>query len=102
MGYATLPLYEFQGHTGTKAAVVSGAVVIYGILISGDGAAADVQIMDALTDTGADDLQFNVISGDSKFYDFTPMGGVLFATGLSLTMDAGYVGIWTSVKQATA
>ncbi len=99
-GYSN-PLYHFQNHSATKAAVCTGQVVIYGVLISANGAAADVQIMDALTDGGEDDLEFYALDGTTVFVDFTPFGGVIFNTGLSLTMSAGYVALWTSITQAT-
>ncbi len=96
------PQFEFKNHSATKAAVCSGEVVIYGILVSANGAAADVQLIDALTDTGGDELEVYVLDGDTRFLDFTDFGGIIFSTGLSLTMSAGYVALWTSKAQITA
>ena len=98
----TLGQYVAQKHTATKAAVVSGAVVIQGVLAIGDGAAAAFEIQDALTDTGADTLIFRVITGDTRLFDFTPFGGVTFKIGLSLTVTTGKCVIWTDQHQITA
>ncbi len=100
-GYS-FPMYHFQNHSATKAAVVTGQVVIYAILLTGNGAAADLQLIDAVTDTGADEIELYALDGDTVFVDFTPLGGIIFNTGLSLTLSAGYVALWTSVNQATA
>lgn len=100
-GYSN-PLYVFKNHTATKAGVCSGATVIYGLLLTGNGAAADLQLIDALTDTGGDEIEAYALDGTTVFLDFTPFGGIMFETGVSLTLSAGYVGLWTSRDQATA
>ena len=97
-----LPVYNPQKHVATKAAVVSGEVLVAAALVIGDGEAAALELQDALTDTGSDDLIFRVASGDTRFFDFSDIGGILFATGLSLTLTTGKVVIWTDKPQATA
>ena len=102
-GY-TLPLYHKQKHSATKAAVISGTCVIYAVLVHADGGQADVDLIDALTDGGEDDLEFSQVDGNSELFDFSMLGGVAFATGLSLTLagTGASVTIWTDKKQATA
>ena len=100
-GY-TLPLYNPQKHTATKAAVITGACLIYAVLAIGDAEAAAFELQDALTDTGADTLIFRVLSGDTRLFDFSSMGGYMFGTGLSLTVTTGKLVIWTDKPQATA
>ena len=98
----TLALYVPQKHTATKAAVVSGGVNIMAVLAIGDGAAAAFELQNALTDTGSDELIFRLVTGTQKLFDFTPLGGVYFATGLSLTVTTGKCVIWTDQQQVTA
>ncbi len=102
-GY-TLPLYHKQKHSATKAAVITGACIIYAVLVHADGGQADVDLVDALTDTDTDELEFSQVDGNSELFDFAPLGGVAFATGLSLTLagTGASVTIWTDKKQATA
>ena len=97
-------LFVKQKHAATKAAVITGACVIYAVLVHADGAQADVDLVDALTDTGTDELEFSQIDGQSELFDFTPLGGVVFETGLSLTLagTGASVTIWTDKKQLTA
>ena len=97
------PHYVFQDHTGAKAGVATAQIIIYGVMIRANGGNADVQIMDAVTDTGSDELDFSVLDGDTRLFDFTPFGGVIFNTGLSLAMTANtVVSMWTSIAQLTA
>ena len=99
-----LPLYVIQKHTTTKAAVVTGQVVIYAIMVHADGAQGDVDLCDAVTDTGTDEISVSAVDGDTVFMDFTPLGGVIFNTGISATIaGAGCeLYLWTDVLQATA
>ena len=99
--FPALPLYEHQKHTATKAAAVTGAVVIYGIYATANGANLDVNLIDALTDGGEDDLDVNVLDGDCKMIKFP--GGLLFSTGLSITIaGTGQLHLWTDKKQTPA
>jgi hypothetical protein len=96
-----LPLYTHKKHTGTKAAVVTGEVVIYAAYVTANGANMDVNLIDALTDGGEDDLDINVLDGDCKMIHFP--GGIIFNTGLSITIaGTGQVHLWTDRAQATA
>ena len=100
----TLPLYVIQKHTATKAAVVTGQVVIYALMVHADGAQADVDLCDAVTDTGTDEISASAVDGDTVLLDFTPLGGVVFNTGLSATIGGAgaEIYIWTDVVQVTA
>ena len=104
MGSYSLPLYHKQKHSATKAGSITTACVIYAVLVHADGAQADVDLIDAATDTGADDLEFSQTDGDSQLFDFTGLGGVAFATGLSITLagTGASVTIWTDKAQLTA
>ena len=96
----TLAIYIKKTHTADKAAAVTGAVVIYGVQVSANGNNADVELCDALTDGSEDDLVFNILDGDSRLFDYTPFGGVMFATGLTVDATANTtVVIWTDQKQ---
>ena len=96
----TLPIYEKETHTADKAAAVTGQVVIYGVQVSCNGNNADVELCDAVTDTSSDELTYNVLDGDSKLFDYTPFGGVVFNTGLTVDTAANTsIVIWTDVKQ---
>ena len=99
-----LPRFVKQKHTADKAAVVTGAVVIYAVGIHANGAAADVELVDAVTDTASDELMYSALDGADLFFDYTPLGGVIFNTGL--TVDITGVGatlfLWTDRPQVTA
>lgn len=99
-----LPKFVIQKHVTTKAAVVTGQVVIYAVMVHGDGAQADLDLCDAVTDTGTDEISVSAVDGDTVFLDFTPLGGVIFNTGLSATIggSGAEIYIWTDVLQATA
>lgn len=99
-----LPRFVKQKHTADKAAVVTGVVVIYAVQVHANGANADVELVDAITNTSSDELMYSVLDGDAKFFDYTPLGGVLFNTGLSLdvTGTGATVFIWTDRPQVTA
>ncbi len=99
----TLPLYSMQKHTSDKAASVTGQVVIYAVQVHANGAVADVELCDALTDGSEDNLMYSVLDGDDPpLHDYTSVGGVVFNTGLTVDISAGAVFIWTDVKQVTA
>ena len=98
----TLPIYEFQKHTSDKAASVTGQVVVYAVQVHANGAVADVELCDALTDGSEDDLMYSVLDGaDPPLYEYTDVGGVLFKAGLTIDISAGAVFIWTDRRQAT-
>lgn len=99
-----IPKFVIQKHGTTKAAVVTGQVVIYAVMVHGDGAQADLDLCDAVTDTGTDEISVSAVDGDTVLLDFTPFGGVIFNTGLSATIGGAgaEIYIWTDVKQATA
>ncbi|GAG44683.1 unnamed protein product, partial [marine sediment metagenome] len=88
-------------HTSGKEASVSGAVMIYAVQVHANDAAADVELTDALTDTGTDELKYSALDGDTLFFDYTKLGGIAFATGLTVVISAGAVTIWTDKYQAT-
>lgn len=104
MPLPNLPMLVLKKHTATKAASVSGQVVIYAVMVHADGAQADVDLINALTDTGTDEISVSAVDGDTVFLDFTPLGGVLFNTGMSITIaGAGAeIYVWTDRLQATA
>ena len=96
----SLPLYVKAVHTADKAAAVTGQVIIYGVQVSANGNNADVELCDALTDGSEDDLVFNVLDGDTRLFDYTPFGGVVFNTGLTVDATANTtIVIWTDVQQ---
>lgn len=99
-----LPRYILKKHVADKAAAVSGQVVIYAVQVHSNGANADIELCDALTNTSSDELMYSVLDGDAKFFDYTPLGGVLFNTGLSIdvTGSGATIFIWTDRPQATA
>lgn len=99
-----LPKYVLQKHTATKAAVVTGQVVIYAVMIHADGAQGDLDLCDAVTDTGTDEISVSAVDGDTILLDFTPFGGVIFNTGISATIagSGAEAYIWTDVVQVTA
>ena len=97
------PHFVKQKHTATKAGVATSAIIIYGVEIRANGGNVDVQLIDAATDTGSDDLDYSILDGDTRLFDYTPFGGVMFATGLSLTTTSNAViQLWTSIAQITA
>lgn len=104
MGVPNLPLFIPQKHTADKAAVVTGAVRIMMVQAHADGAQADIQLCDALTDTSSDELIYSLVDGDTKLYDYTPVGGVQFETGLTVDVNGtgAKVIIWTDQKQTPA
>lgn len=97
----SLPLYVKQKHTADKAAAVTGQVVIYAVQVHANGATADIELCDALTDGSEDDLSYSALDGDTLFFDYTTLGGVIFNTGLTVdvTGTGANVVIWTDVKQ---
>ena len=99
-----IPKYVKQKHTADKAAVITGQCVIYAVQVHANGATADIELCDALTDTSSDELSYSVLDGDTRFFDYTNFGGVIFNTGLTadVTGTGANVVIWTDVVQATA
>ena len=92
-----------QRHTATKAGVATAEIIIYAVQIRANGGNVDVQIMNATTDTGADDLDFSILDGDTVLFDYTPFGGVLFNLGMSLTTTSNAaIVVWSSIAQITA
>ncbi len=100
----SLPLYVKQKHTADKAAAVTGAVMIYAVQVHANGANADIELCDALTDTSSDELSYSMLDGDTRLFNYKSLGGVAFATGLTVdvTGTGANVVIWTDVLQATA
>ena len=98
-GYS-LPLYHIQKHTATKAGVSTTAIVIYAVMIKANGGDVDVQIMDAVTDGGEDELDYSVLNGDTRFFDYSGLGGIAFGTAMSLTTTSnGTITVWTDKPQ---
>ncbi|GAG44681.1 unnamed protein product [marine sediment metagenome] len=101
-----MPLSKFvkQKHTADKAASVTGAVMIYAVQVHANGGDADIELCDALTDTSSDELSYSALNGDTLFFDYEPLGGVAFVTGLTVdvTGTGASVIIWTDKLQATA
>ena len=101
-GYS-LPLYHIQKHTATKAGVSTTAIVIYAVMIKANGGNVDVQIMDAVTDGGEDELDYSVKNGDTILFDYSNLGGIAFATAMSLTTTSfGTITVLTDKPQLTA
>lgn len=98
------PLFVLQKHTATKAASITGACTIYAIMVHADGAQADLDLCDATTDDGGDEISVSAVDGDTVLLDFTSLGGIKFGTGLSITIagSGAEVYIWTDKTQATA
>ena len=101
MSSPVLPKFVKQKHTADKAAAVTGAVVIYAVQVHANGANADIELCDALTDGSEDDLTYSAVDGDTLFFDYTTLGGVMFETGLTVdvTGTGANVVIWTDQKQ---
>ena len=98
-----LPLYVLQKHTATKAGVSTVPIVIYAVMIRANGGNADVQLVDFDTDDGGDELDYSVLDGDTRFFDYSGLGGIAFVEGLSLTTTANTaIWIWTDLAQITA
>ncbi|GAG03712.1 unnamed protein product [marine sediment metagenome] len=99
-----LSKYVKQKHTADKAAAVTGPVVVYAVQVHANGADGDVELCDALTDTSSDELSYSALNGDTLFFDYEPLGGVAFVTGLTVdvTGTGANVVIWTDVKQTPA
>ena len=71
-------------------------------MIKANGGNVDVQIIDAVTDTGTDELDISVLDGDTIFFDFSTLGGVSFKTALSLTTTSNAaIVLWTDIVQLT-
>ncbi len=97
----TLPVLHKQKHTATKEESVTGQVVIYKVEVHANGGNADIELTDALTDTGGDDLMYSKVNGTDGSWDYTNLGGVIFNTGLTVvvTGTGATVFIWTDVVQ---
>lgn len=101
----TLPVFFKQKHTADKAAAVTGQVVIYAVQVHANGGTADIELCDALTDGSEDNLMYSALDGaDPPIFDYTPLGGVVFNTGLTVdvTGTGATVFIWTDTAQLTA
>jgi len=99
-----LPWTSFKKHTADKAAAVTGKCVIYAVRVAANGANADIELCDALTDTSSDELSYNVLDGDCVFEDYSALGGVAFSTGLTVDVTGTGARIWifSDADQATA
>ena len=99
----TLPIFHQQRHTATKAGVTTVPTILYAVMIRANGGNVDVQIIDAVTDTGTDEIDISVLDGDTVFFDFSPLGGVSFLVALSLTASSNAaIVLWTDIVQLTA
>ena len=97
---ATLPIYVKQTHTATKEAAITGQCVIYAVEVHANGGNGDIELLDALTDTGTDELKYSVLNGDTLFFNYKNLGGIIVNTGLTLTLSANCaVVVWTDVQQ---
>jgi len=97
-----LPLLHVQKHTADKTAAVSGSVRILAVQCSANGGNGDIELSNSLTDSG-DQLVYNVLDGDTLFFDYSALGGVAFNVGLTVDITANTtVIIWTDQGQATA
>ena len=93
--------YVVLRHTATKAAAIAGPCVLYAVQIRANGGNVDVQIIDAATDTGTDEIDISVLDGDTIFFDYSSLGGVVFSTALSLTTTSNAaIVLWTDQTQA--
>ena len=101
MGSYSLPLYNVLKHTATKADVCSGPCIVYAIQLQANGANLDVELTNAVTDTGVDEFMYSVLDGDTLFFDYSAMGGISFPIGLTLTEAGGTpsISIWTDKPQ---
>ena len=99
-----IPKFVKQKHTADKAAAVTGALVIYAVQVHANGANADIELCDALTDGSEDDLSYSMLDGDTRLFNYESLGGVAFTTGLTVdvTGTGANVIIWTDVKQTPA
>jgi len=77
--------------TSDSAALVTGSVIVSGVMISANGGNVDCEILDQLTDTSSDDLTFHVLDGETKLWDFTSFGGILFSLGITVDTTANAV-----------
>lgn len=103
MGSYSMPLYVLQKHTATKAGVSLAPIVIYAVQIRANGGNVDVQLIDADTDDGGDELDYSVLDGDTVFFDYSALGGIAFVNGFSLTTTSNAaILVWTDLAQITA
>ncbi len=93
----TVATYPAPTRLAASAQVSAVPVVLIAFLIVGGTANTQLEIKDALTDTGDAAVEGKALIQDSKFYDFAPLGGVPFDTGMFavLTGAGGVVYIWT-------
>ena len=101
MGGYSLPLYNVLKHTSGKADVCTGPCVVYAIQIQANGANCDVELTNAVTDTGTDEYMYSILDGDTRLFDYSGLGGLDFPIGLTLTEAGGTpsISIWTDKPQ---
>ena len=101
MGGYSLPLYSVLKHTTEKADVCTGPCVVYAVQIKANGADCDVELTNATTDTGIDELMYSVLDGDTILFDYSMIGGIDFPIGLTITEAGGTPAIllWTDKPQ---
>ena len=89
-------LFRRRRFTGDSADAFTGIIKIMAVQISANGGNVDVELVDATTDTGGDDLTYNVVDGRTRLYDYTRLGGIVFETALTVDTTANAViQIWT-------
>ena len=93
-----LPVFRRLRFTADSAAAVTGAVLIWAVQISCNGGVADVEFVNALTDTSSDELTFHLLDGTSLFFDYSKLGGVAFDAGLTVDISGNVssLNVWVS------
>lgn len=81
---------NFRSLTATSdaEAIVSGASVLIGVLVSATaGGALALQICNALTDGSEDDIVISQLDGTTDLYSFADFGGVPMNVGVTLDIQ---------------
>lgn len=73
--------------TSDSADAYGGGCIILAVQLSANSANLDCQLSNAVTDTGSDELVYNVLDGDCKYFDYSPIGGIPFGVGLTLDIQ---------------
>ena len=91
-----VPLFRRRRFTGDSADAFTGEIKIMAVQISANGANVDVELVDATTDTGGDDLTYHVLDGETKLWSYVDLGGIVFLTALTVdTTASGIIQVWT-------
>lgn len=69
-----------------SGAVASAAARVFGILLMGGSAASSLKLTDDANGSGTAVINVKALTNDATFFDFTPFGGIAFATAVYATL----------------